>query len=69
MQRKEIKKNYIKKIIKLKKYDKAYFDEDDPVISDKDYDDIKKEILDLERKKIKALHSQNKKENHHGPKS
>ena len=50
MQRKEIEKVYLKKIDKLKKFDKAYFDEDNPVISDKDYDHIKKEILDLEKK-------------------
>ena len=50
MQRKEIEKIYIKKIIKLKKYDKAYFKHDSPLISDKDYDSIKQEILDLERK-------------------
>ena len=41
MQRKEIEKNYIKKIHKLKKYDKAYFDDDKPIIPDKDYDEIK----------------------------
>ena len=36
MQRKKIEKVYIQKINKLKKYDKAYFDQDNPVISDKD---------------------------------
>ena len=35
MQRKEIEKIYIKKINKLKKYDKAYFEHDSPLISDK----------------------------------
>ena len=50
MQRKEIEKIYIKKIEKLKKYDKAYFDKDNPIISDKDYDVIKEEILKLEKK-------------------
>ena len=50
MLKKEIEKVYLKKIDKLKKFDKAYFDEDNPVISDKDYDHIKKEILDLEKK-------------------
>ncbi len=50
MQKKEIEKIYIKKINELKKNDKAYFEHDNPLISDKDYDDIKKEILDLERK-------------------
>ena len=49
MQRKEIEKIYIKKINKLAKYDKAYFEKDSPVISDKIYDEIKQEILDLEK--------------------
>ena len=47
MQKKEIEKTYIKKINKLKKYDKAYFEHDTPLVSDKNYDDIKQEILDL----------------------
>ena len=50
MERKQIEKNYIEKINKLKKYDKAYFDSSSPIISDKDYDVAKKEILDLEKK-------------------
>ena len=50
MQRKEIEKIYITKINKLKKYDRSYFEHDSPLISDKDYDDIKQEILDFERK-------------------
>ena len=50
MQKKEIEKIYTKKIDELKKHDKAYFKHDRPVISDKNYDDIKKEILDLEKK-------------------
>ena len=57
MQRKEIEKFYINKINKLKKHNKAYFRDDSPLISDKDYDDIKEEILDLEKKRLikKAL--------------
>ena len=50
MQRKEIEKNYIKKINILRKYDKANFQLDSPLVSDKDYDNIKKEILNLEKK-------------------
>jgi len=50
MQKKEIEKIYIKKINKLKKYDKAYFEHDNPLISDKDYDSIKQEISNLERR-------------------
>ena len=58
MQKKEIEKIYIKKINKLKKYDKAYFEHDSPLISDKDYDGIKQEVLNLERK-YKYLKDQN----------
>ena len=50
MQRKEIEKIYIKKINKLKKYDQAYFEHDSSLISDRDYDNIKQEILNLEKK-------------------
>ena len=50
MQKKEIEKVYINKINQLKKYDKAYFINDKPIISDADYDNIKKEILILEKK-------------------
>jgi len=50
MERKEIEKVYLKKINEIKKFDKAYFDEDNPIISDRDYDYIKQEILNLEKK-------------------
>ena len=58
MQRKEIEKKYIKKINELKQHDEAYFKHDNPIISDKDYDDIKAEILNLE-KKYKYLKNKN----------
>ena len=50
MQKKEIEKNYIKKINELKKYDRAYFEHDNPIISDSDYDNLKRKILDFEKK-------------------
>ncbi len=50
MERKEIEKVYLKKIDQLRKFDKAYFDQDNPIISDKDYDHIKQEVLNLEKK-------------------
>ena len=50
MNKKEIEKNYLKKIDEIKKYNKAYFEKDDPLVSDKYYDDIKQEILQLEKK-------------------
>ena len=50
MQKKEVEKIYKNKIEKLKKYDKAYFDNDSPVVSDKIYDEIRQEIINLEKK-------------------
>ena len=58
MQRKQIENLYLQKINKLTKYDKAYFEKDNPLISDKDYDLVKEEILDLE-KKYKFLNHEN----------
>ena len=58
MQKKEIEKVYFEKINQLKKFDKAYFDEDSPIISDKDYDNFKNQILHLE-KKFKYLKHKN----------
>ncbi len=46
----EIKKYYNKKINEIKKHNKLYFDKSSPQVSDKEYDRIKKEILDLEKK-------------------
>jgi len=58
MSRKEIEKFYAKKIGELKKNNKAYFKNDKPIISDKKYDEIKEEIINLE-KKYKYLKSKN----------
>ena len=58
MERKEIEKFYIKRISELRNHDEAYFKHDSPIISDKDYDNIKTEILNLE-KKYKYLKNKN----------
>jgi DNA ligase (NAD+) len=50
MKEAEIKKYYKKKINELKNHNKLYFEKSSPKISDKEYDEIKKEILDLENK-------------------
>jgi len=52
MQKKEIEKIYVKKINKLKKYDASYFRDDKPIISDAEYDNLKKKILAFEKKYI-----------------
>ena len=45
-----LKKKYLEKIKKLSKYDEFYFEKNSPLISDVEYDYLKKEILDLEKK-------------------
>ena len=58
MQRRKIVNIYSKKINKLEKFNEAYYDKDNPLISDRDYDILKKEILNLE-KKYKYLNNKN----------
>ena len=43
-------KNYLDRVKLIEKYNKSYYDKDDPIISDHEYDDLKKEILTLEIK-------------------
>jgi len=45
-----ISKDYSKKIRLLKKYNKNYYDKDKPIVSDQEYDYLKNEILNLEKK-------------------
>ena len=44
MKEREIKKYYNQKINILKNHNKYYFEESSPKISDKDYDELKKEL-------------------------
>ena len=55
---KNIKKLYLDKIDKLIKYNRAYFEKDNPIVTDEKFDKLKKELLDMARenpslKKIK----------------
>ena len=50
MNKNKIKLEYEKKIKLINKYNKNYYDRSDPLVSDKDYDQLKKEILLLEEK-------------------
>jgi len=47
-QKKEIINNHQSKLKKLKKYNYYYYSKDAPKITDSEYDDLKKEIIDLE---------------------
>ncbi len=46
----KIKKDYLEKIQKLVKCNKHYYDLSKPLVDDKEYDQIKKEILSLEKR-------------------
>ena len=50
MNKKKIKETYLKKISEINQYNKAYYNKNNPIITDADYDKLKKEILDYENK-------------------
>ena len=50
-----VKKDYIKKIKLLNKYNEFYYDKSDPIVSDKDYDELKKNIIEIEKKYPKQI--------------
>ena len=52
MKNKEIKKYYKKNIELINKYNKFYYDKSKPLISDQKYDELRKEILILEKNMI-----------------
>jgi len=45
-----ITKYYLKKIKLIEQYNKFYYDQDSPRVSDQEYDDLKKEIIELKEK-------------------
>ena len=49
MRKNLIKKEYLKKIKQFENYNKKYFDENKPIISDSDFDNLKYEIIELEK--------------------
>ena len=50
MQKVLINKEYLKKISKLQNLNKAYYEKNSPDVTDKEFDLLKNEILDLEKK-------------------
>ena len=50
MNEKLLKKEYLKKISQLQKYNSAYYDKSSPIVTDSEYDKLKKDIIDFENK-------------------
>ena len=50
MNKESIKKNYLKKIELVQKYNKYYYDKDKPIVTDQIFDLLKKDIIDIENK-------------------
>ena len=50
IEKKNIKKQYINKINKLIKFNKAYFEKDNPIVSDAEFDNLKKDLLNMVKK-------------------
>ena len=42
--------NYLKKVKFIEKYNESYYAKDSPIVSDQNYDELKKETLELEKK-------------------
>ncbi len=49
-EKKNIKKLYLEKIQKLIKFNKAYFEKDNPIVTDEKFDELKKELLEMVKK-------------------
>ncbi len=62
MKKKEIQQKYNNKIKLISKYNTSYYDKNDSIVNDQVYDDLKKEILQLENdyKFLKSEHSPSK---------
>ena len=58
MNDKGIEIEYLKKIDLVQKYNKHYYENDKPIVSDQIFDLLKKDIIDLE-KKFKFLNNKN----------
>ena len=53
-----IKKDYFNKIKLLNKYNKFYYDKSNPIVSDNDYDILKKNIIEIEKKYPKLINKE-----------
>ena len=59
----KIKKKYSKKIELYNKYNQYYYDKSDPLVSDQKFDNLKKEILQLEKKYPSLINESSPSEN------
>ena len=50
MDKEKVKKRYLNKINIMQEHNKAYYDQNKPVITDQEFDNLKKEIIELEKK-------------------
>tara|TARA_Y100000591_G_C21844707_1_gene707959 strand:+ start:1042 stop:3072 length:2031 start_codon:yes stop_codon:yes gene_type:complete len=50
MNEKFLKKEYLKKISQLQKFNLAYYDKSAPIVADSEYDKLKKDIINFEKK-------------------
>ena len=50
MNKELINKDYLEKIDLLQKYNKHYYNKDEPIVSDQEFDLLKKDIIALENK-------------------
>jgi DNA ligase (NAD+) len=52
----DIKKSYLKKINQITKYNQGYYEKNEPLVTDYEYDELKYEILELEKKYKFLIH-------------
>ena len=53
---KDLRKKYLEKIKLIKKYNEAYYNLSKPIVDDATYDNIKKEINEIEKKYPTEIH-------------
>ncbi len=55
---KDLKKNYLKKIRLINKYNEAYYNQSNPIVDDAIYDKLKKDIIEIEKKYSLKTHKE-----------
>ena len=52
MKNNSIKESYLKKINLIQKYNKSYYNKSNPIVTDQEYDFLKRQLISLENKSI-----------------